>query len=184
MSYVIETFVAGVLRANSMRQLTENFSVLSQHTHFSGADGDGDNTLNVSGLSYGEMFYPRFPESNTGFTFVVSTSAHLNTYANSNNQNDEVTYLVGLFAGTYRFTLLYHPANDQGIMDVQLDGVSVGTIDLYNASGSFNTQASIDGIVIATGAWMTLKLKMSTKHASSSGYKSRWSLAMFRRTSA
>jgi hypothetical protein len=183
MPWSIDTFTPGVLHVNKLRQLSENFSVLSQHNH-TGVAGDGARELHVEGYNYDATILPRFPASNTGFTFVVSSSVFYNTYASSSNQNDEIAYPVGLFAGTYRFTLLYHSASDQGIATVSLDGVSVGTIDTYASSGSNNVQASIDGIVVASNAWLNFKMKMSTKNGSSSGYKCRWSAATFRRIGA
>lgn len=73
-------------------------------------------------------------------------------------------------AGTWTFILRYVKAANQGIYDVQIDGSSIGTIDGYAGSTTYDNTATITGVVVSTGGKKTLKLIMSSKHASSSNY--------------
>lgn len=91
-------------------------------------------------------------------------------HGSSGAQNDECNYDVILAAGTWNFELIHQARADAGIYNLQLDGVTVGTIDGYNIGTVVNTRSSINGIVVAATGVKRLKLKMATKNASSSSY--------------
>lgn len=104
-------------------------------------------------------------------TFFTTVSQIFSGFMMSSNaQNDEITFDVVLHAGTWEIELFYIKSSDAGIFSVQLDSVEKGTIDSYAAAPAYNQRSSITGIVISTTAEHELKLKMATKHASSSAY--------------
>jgi hypothetical protein len=73
-------------------------------------------------------------------------------------------------AGTWTLKLLYTASNGGGIFTVSVDGSSIGTIDSYNGSTTYNNVGTIAGWTVATAGVYALNLKMATKHASSSSY--------------
>jgi len=66
-------------------------------------------------------------------------------------------------------------------MDILIDGVSVGTVDMYAASADYKARATITGVVLTAGAH-TLTLQANGKHASSSAYDVYVSDILFLRT--
>lgn len=104
----------------------------------------------------------------------ISTSSFDDIYSgrkfSSGTQNDEINFDISLAAGTWTFELIYLKGTSRGICSVQIDGVEQGTIDMYNSSTTYNNRAQITGISIATSGKVTLKLKMTSKNASSSSY--------------
>ena len=94
------------------------------------------------------------------------------TVANSTTpaDNDEITYKVYLAKGTYTVGITAPKGTNRPILDIEIDGVSKGTIDLYfyisdpdykDISISFDNSSS--GI-------KTLGLKVNGKNGSSSAY--------------
>lgn len=125
------------------------------------------------------------PVANTNWpgTYVQDTQcAYGGTMNSASNQNDEVSFDVVLAAGTWTFQLLHLANTDAGIYTVQLDGVTVGTIDGYVASITKNVISVVSGISVATTGKKRLKLKMATKNGSSSSYKGRIQKIEFQRT--
>lgn len=99
-------------------------------------------------------------------------------------QNDEITFPVALATGTYKFEIYYVKGNNCGILTLQIDGSSVGTIDMYNGSTSYDISGSITGIVVATAGLKTVSLKIATKNASSSNYRMNLTACSLIRTGA
>ena len=87
-------------------------------------------------------------------------------------QNQEVSWPVVLSAGVWTVQLTIRKASSYGIINVQLDGVTVGTIDAYNGSTLDNQTATITGIAVTSGGKKVLRLINATKNGSSSGYNS------------
>lgn len=85
-------------------------------------------------------------------------------------QNAEINFDMVLAAGTWTIELLHRRSNDAGIMSVQLDGIEKGAIDIYSSATSYNVLSSILNVTIATSGKKQLKLKMSSKNASSLNY--------------
>ena len=83
--------------------------------------------------------------------------------------NDEVNWDVIMSAGIWTVEVLHTRSTDCGIVTVQLDGSSVGTIDLYGTTAR-NIISSLAGVSVATGGKKRLKFLMATKNASSSNY--------------
>lgn len=91
-------------------------------------------------------------------------------YPNPANLNDVIDVDVWLDTGTYKICYLYYKNVDQGIVSVQLDGVTQGAaIDAYAASLSRNNYTEITGLAVTAGV-KTWRLKGTSKNASSSGY--------------
>lgn len=89
-------------------------------------------------------------------------------------QNDYGEWSIYLMAGTYNFRVPVILTNASGIVTWTMDGgASLGTSDLYNASTAVGSRV-INGIVIATPGWHTLRGTVATKNASSSAYAMRF----------
>ncbi len=84
--------------------------------------------------------------------------------------DNEINFDVVLGAGTWTVRVMFLSASNAGIMTLTLDGASLGTIDNYSASIAPNVAGAIAGIIVATPGKRRLKIKMSTKNASSSAY--------------
>lgn len=110
------------------------------------------------------------PKANTNFATVTQTSTdwEMVRRASSAAQNDEVTYDFYADAGTYDLVVFHRRASNGGIFTVQIDGVTVGTVDNYAAAAA-SVRSVITGVVVTTGVH-TLRLVMTTKNASSSAY--------------
>lgn len=104
--------------------------------------------------------------TNTVDTNCIRNGIRVSTGA----QNAETNYDLILAKGTWTVELLHTAQNNAGIYTVQLDGVTVGTIDGYSAPTTRNTRSSITGVVVAKTQKYRLKLLMATKNASSASY--------------
>lgn len=85
-------------------------------------------------------------------------------------QNDEFTVDVWMDAGTWKLASIGYTNTNRAILDYQLNGVSIGTLDWYSASLVNNVYKEIAGITVATAGLKTLKVIASSKNASSSGF--------------
>lgn len=74
-----------------------------------------------------------------------------------------------LDAGRYSVTVIYTKASQYGILDVKIDGVSIGTIDLYSAATTNNNVSTFTGVSLAAGPH-SLRLAANGKNASSGDY--------------
>ena len=131
----------------------------------------------LGGESAGEGHITLMPEaySNSGGSDWGMQRNTLSLYdwymrnASAGVQNDYLEYKVYLVPGTYTLMLVHHKNTSGGIVDIQLDGASIGSIDFY-ASLTWNVRTEITDIVITEAGLKTLKFLMSTKNASSSSY--------------
>jgi len=99
----------------------------------------------------------------------------------SSANGDQINYIVGFEAGTWTFNLLGATINNSGILDILIDGVSIGTQDWYTAATTYNVIKNITGISINTGVKM-VSLKINGKNAFSSSYRMRLTSLAFWRT--
>lgn len=83
-------------------------------------------------------------------------------------QSDAVSFDFACGAGTYTIEMLHLAYTNRGIYTIEIDGVSVGTIDGYIGTLTA-ARSQLAGVVITAGAHY-LTLLMATKNASSSGY--------------
>lgn len=105
------------------------------------------------------------------FSYTVSSTSEFGRYASISSpaQNDiyEISFL--LKAGSYSVTLLYDKGTTRGIATVYFDDAIIGTIDAYASSTAAVNRSSFSVSVASSGVH-TIKLKMLTKNASSTGY--------------
>ena len=95
-------------------------------------------------------------------------------YNNSNAQNDQIDFKVYLATGTYTFSLLLVKSATAAIATILLDGVSLGTIDMYAAVNTYNQIGSISNLTVTSAGLKTLSVKAATRNGSSAG----WTLAI------
>ena len=96
--------------------------------------------------------------------------------------DDEIGWDVVLAAGTWTIEWLYVKGSNVGIFTVSLDGSSVGTVDGYAASTTYNSNGSITGVTVDSTGKKRLLFKMATKNASSSAYRGNLSAIRLLRT--
>lgn len=100
----------------------------------------------------------------------------------SGAQNDQITWDIVLAAGTWTIELLHVQAADTGQYSVQLDSVEKGVVEGYASDFTYNALSTITGITIPLTKKIEIKLKMATKHNSSSGYYGRITAIALKRT--
>ena len=85
-------------------------------------------------------------------------------------QNDEIEYYLFAQEGEKTLSILGSKALNSGIATVYLDDIIQGTFDGYGPGVTLNIFFTLPVTVVNTKTH-SLKLKMATKNASSSGYK-------------
>lgn len=105
--------------------------------------------------------------ANWGTAFPNSGFGIQNT---SGAQNDAIAWQFPLAAGHYTINLAVRQSTNTGIVTVEIDGTSVGTLDTYNAAGGTNALQSLTGVSIAADGLHEIRLLMASKNASSAGY--------------
>jgi len=139
----------------------------------------GDGATAWTSLSYDRSFYEPWTVDidtaqsvvNTGWASPTPGAILYSSYnLSSGAQNAEIGWDVVLSAGTWTVQLTHYTINSAGIYSVRIDGVEVGTIDGYAASGGPDHVSVVTGIAVATGGKRRVTLKMATKNASSSSY--------------
>ena len=114
---------------------------------------------------------PAAPLTGTGWASTVDASMVNNAYLGSDGvQNREVTWPVILGAGTWTIYLMHTTDVNRGIYTFYSDATLLGTIDGYSAATTYNVIGFITDIVVASTGKVILKIKIATKHASSSSY--------------
>lgn len=99
---------------------------------------------------------------------VTYTSLTARGIQSTGVQNSLVNYRATPRFGTYTIRLAHNKGPDRGIYSVQVDGVTVGTIDGY-AAASADALSEVAGVVMSTGEKL-ITLKMENKNAASSSY--------------
>lgn len=111
------------------------------------------------------------------YSTVGGSIAAWATYYQMSNLNDEVVYNVQLGPGTWTFGLWRTTFSSYGILTVTLDATTIATLDNYTAGSVNPGQSLTTGIAIAASGVYALKLKTTSKNASSSNYSQRlWSM--------
>lgn len=118
----------------------------------------------------------------TWSTKTVDTAQLGNGYLQASVQNAELNFDVVLAAGTWDIRILSLTNNLSGIYTVQLDGVTVGTIDHYSASVVRNIWGAVNSVAVATSGKKRLKFLMATKNASSTDYRGYLTAIQLQRT--
>lgn len=84
--------------------------------------------------------------------------------------NDELQYKFSHKSGSFNFKLLHIKGADYAIITIYVDGVSQGTIDLYNAVLDVQNVISSLAITITKDGEHTLNIKATSKNVASTGY--------------
>jgi hypothetical protein len=102
----------------------------------------------------------------------LQVAAMLNCYIEntSPNLNDEIQYKFAHRAGAFTFVLLAGMGNATAIITIYIDGVSQGTIDLYNAVPTVWNNFLTLAINILTNGEHTLNIKATSKNGASTNY--------------
>lgn len=85
-----------------------------------------------------------------------------------------------LSAGTYDFIVMANTYNAAGRLDIDIDGVLIGGLELYSAVEVDKAIFTISNVVIATDGEHELIGETKGKHASSTGYNIRLYKYFFR----
>jgi len=106
------------------------------------------------------------------FSQDASDIAGMAAYVSSPAINDQIDYTAFLAAGTYTINMIGRHATNKGIATILIDGVSVGTMDWYDAGGqAYHEKRTITGVVVATSGIKTISVKMASKNPASSDYQ-------------
>ncbi len=116
-------------------------------------------------------------------TITLTGSQAYNGRKQGSVQNCEIGFDVLLAAGTWTYEHLVQTGNSNGIVTLQLNGATVGTLDTYTAGGAFNVRQNVAGIAVASPGRARLRLLMASKNGSSAGYELDVSHVTLRRTS-
>jgi len=118
------------------------------------------------------------------WSFTAQANANGGILLNTGkNQNDEIVYKVYLSAGTYTIKVVAMKNDDQGIINIMVDGVKVDdSIDLYAVGGSNNNIFTATGVSIATTGIAEVSIKMATKNGAASAYQASLNSICFYRT--
>lgn len=90
-------------------------------------------------------------------------------YNNPGALNDEYTNNYYLDAGTFKLAFIYIKTSASPIQTFKINGSSVGTIDEYNGSTTYNNYSEITGITVAAGQ-QPVQVISASRNGSSSGY--------------
>jgi hypothetical protein len=97
------------------------------------------------------------------YAFTVQNSA-------SAADGDNITFAFNCPAGTYTLKTFAITAANQGIVDVYIDNVEVGSSDRYSAATVRRAPFSITNVTLAAGAH-TIKYQEDGKNGASSAYR-------------
>jgi hypothetical protein len=127
------------------------------------------------------------PASQSNFdTLYFSGSAYNGGYRSGPGngvQDQSASWKVVLAAGTYSLDLIYVAWSDAGVMTWSLDDNAIGTVDGYSGGGQYNSQATLENIVVAESGAKTLTVKVSSKADASQGFNAYLQAIQLRRTS-
>ena len=102
--------------------------------------------------------------------------------AATSSASNEIGWYVPLTAGTWALDVIGPTSPDAGIFTASIDGSTVGTIDAYSAGITWNIANTITGITVASSKMALVKLAVSTKNASATGYRYYLSAIALRKT--
>jgi lysophospholipase L1-like esterase len=158
--------IAGLLHEDLMRPAPR--SLVSPHTLIS--------TLQAPVASTNWSAFPNLISGSNAFGNVVRDS--------DGTQNADITYEFVGDAGMYTIGIAHRASTNRGKYDVYIDGALQGTggsFDGYQASLQ-DRHDSVSNFYIGTSGLHTIRFRMSTKHASSTGYVGSLSAIVISRT--
>lgn len=104
-------------------------------------------------------------------TWSYGTGAGYTNYTQffniSDSVGDEVKFSVYLDAGSYNLNLVHYKFTNLGIIQINVDGVSIGTVDMYSA-GYIQPALSQVSLTVAAPKQCTISIKIIGKNPSSS----------------
>ena len=116
------------------------------------------------------------PQGYSAYTGGVPTFAGIASHINggiwqqgSPADQDDVSYILDLSAGTWTMRVVWNRYTNKGIVKAYLDGSLIATQDMYGSSAN-NQVWTVTGIAVATGGSHTLRFLVDGKHASSSNF--------------
>lgn len=110
--------------------------------------------------------YPWFADGSSGSFTLTTSQAHYG-YFSTPSQNNALSWDVSLRPGTYTMTDLCPNLSSAGIASIANGGSTLGTLDKYAASTSYNQSEAATGLSLLSGE---ITQTAATKNASSSGY--------------
>jgi hypothetical protein len=116
-------------------------------------------------------FYAPGSAANSGAAIALISAA----------QNDAIAWDLVLAKGTWDAHFYVRKSTNTGIITLNQDGVSQGTVDTYAAAAA-TAKVSITGWTVASTGKKRMQILMATKNASSSGYLGELFAIEFRRT--
>lgn len=142
------------------------------------SDGDQLNEGYFNGIiPSGNVSIPIFtPNSVTQGTWaIVISNVSINngrlSNVSSHALNDEVVYKIRLAKGTYTLKTIHLTTTTQGIYTIFLNGDVWAVIDGYSGGAVQNAIETSAGLTVATGGSFDFKIKVTSKHASSSDHQ-------------
>ena len=100
----------------------------------------------------------------------------------SKTDGDNITYKVHLDAGTYTLMMVTRHQSTSGILDIDIDGVEVASIDLYAEGLSHDNRDIQTGIVVADTGLKSLQLRIDGKNGGATDYYAFFSYIVLWRT--
>lgn len=116
-------------------------------------------------IAINAAYYMNFNWSNTSFT-----------------NGDEINYIAFLDPGIYTVEVMHQTATNGGIVDIDIGGVAVGSLDMYANPGAANVRVTYTGINIIKGGAQLITLKLNGKNALSTSWICRFNLMTITRT--
>jgi hypothetical protein len=117
-----------------------------------------------------------------GVTWDITYVAGVMLYQNFPGNGNYVTFPFKVKAGTYAIRVGAVLSSTHGIVDIYVDGVEVGSQDLYASPDSWTTK-QITGLALAAGEH-TIKFMIDGKNVSSTDYQSFINFCCIYRTGA
>lgn len=129
-------------------------------------------TLGQSGLYINPAGYDSIVQGTWAYINLTDAGGVQNAFFinTSHANNDELRFTGFLGKGTYSCFAYGWGGTDEGILDVEIGGTSVGTMDFYNAGGTACLTRSITGITVTSSGVKTIDLLVNSKNAGSSDY--------------
>lgn len=131
----------------------------------------------LQGYTDASMTFPFFQPG----TSAANAEAAVGFTNSSSAVNDAIAWDVILSAGTWDAHFWVRKSTNTGIITLNQDGSSAGTVDTYAAAAAA-AKVSITGWTVSATGKKRMQLKMATKNASSSNYVLNIFALEFRRT--
>lgn len=187
-TFTVETTARGTIRiaVDSKNASSSSFRFRPCQIIIRKTSADSDAGSDLDNLPWFVDCPPVNYNATTGpATLVQTTSTAWGSYVRLSDAINEYTeYKVWLTQGTYTMSMVSVNGTSGGIATLTIDGgSSLGTVDTYNGSTTYNNVGTITSINVATTGIHTIRLTAATKNASSGGYNLDVAWIQFRKTS-